>query len=255
MHDMAFRRLKRFLKNRRRAAAPAPSPAPFDPGKLQVNTRPKSPLDLLYEDAIQDSYQTFRDQMYGAMLFPQKGRMRTYCLDRAVANTGADGLYLEFGVFRAEGLNHFARKLARKNLSITGFDSLRGLSEDWLGNHNGREAGAYSVNGRVPELEPNATLREGWVQDTLPGFLAEHASQKIAFAHLDFDTYTPTAYALEKIRDRLIPGTILLFDELYGYPGWRIHEYKALKECLPDDSYRYLCFSRQSVGIEMVRTV
>ena len=254
---MAFPRLKRLLKRLRQPepAAPAPAQAMPDLSRLQVSTKPKSPLDLLYEDSIRDSFETFREEMTQALLFPQKGRMRTWCLDRAIATTGADGLYLEFGVFRAEGLNNFARRLARKNLSITGFDSLRGLSEDWLGNHNGREAGAYSVGGKMPKLESNASIRDGWVQDTLPGFLAEHGDAKIAFAHLDFDTYTPTAYALQQIRDRLIPGTVLLFDELYGYPGWRIHEYKALKECLPDDAYRYLCFSRQSVGIEITRAV
>lgn len=251
---MIFRRTRNFLK-RLRQPPPAAAPAPFDPSKLQVNTKPKSPLDLLYEDSIRDSFETFRDEMPGAMLFPQKGRMRGWCVDRAFSNLGTGGLYVEFGVFRGDGLNMFARRLGKHGITVTGFDSLRGLSEDWTGNHNGREAGAYTVHGKAPELEPNAELRDGWVQDTLPGFLDEHPDETVAFAHLDFDTYTPTAYALEQIRPRLVPGSILLFDELYGYPGWRVHEYKALKECLPDDSYRYLCFSRQSVGIEMVRAV
>ncbi|MEL7152210.1 MAG: class I SAM-dependent methyltransferase [Pseudomonadota bacterium] len=254
---MAFRRLKRLLRTL--TAPEAPPAPPLDLSNLQVSTKPKSPIDLAFEDSIRDSFEAFREEMLQALMFPQKGRMRTWCMDRAIEAHGSGGLYLEFGVFRADGLNHFARRLARKgkdqNLVITGFDSLKGLSEDWTGNHNGREAGAYSVHGKMPKLEPNASLRDGWVQDTLPGFLEEHGTEKIAFAHLDFDTYTPTAYALEQIRDRLIPGTVLLFDELYGYPGWRHHEYKALKETLPDDAYRYLCFSRQSVGIEMVRAV
>ena len=253
---MAFRRLKHLFSG---SGGPqtAPSPAvpapPVDLSNLQVSTKPKSPIDLAFEHSIRDSFEAFREEMLQALMVPQKGRMRSWCLDRAIAAHGAGGLYLEFGVFRADGLNHFARKLAKHDLSITGFDSLQGLSEDWTGNHNGREAGSYSVHGKMPKLEPNAALRDGWVQDTLPGFLEEHGTEKIAFAHLDFDTYTPTAYALEQIRDRLIPGTVLLFDELYGYPGWRHHEYKALKETLPDDAYRYLCFSRQSVGIEIVR--
>ena len=108
----------------------------------------------------------------------------------------------------------FARRLRKHGITVTGFDSLKGLSEDWLGNHNGREAGAYTVHGKAPELEPNAELRDGWVQDTLPGFLDEHPDETVALAHLDFDTYTPTAYALERIRPRLVPGSILLFDEL-----------------------------------------
>ena len=221
--------------------------------KVEVQNKPKSPIDLAHEAAVRDSFEEFREPMAEALLFPQKGRLRGHALDMAMRNTGEDGLYLEFGVFRAEGLNFFARKLARKGLTITGFDSLRGLEEDWTGNHNGREAGAYSVKGKAPALEPNASLRAGWVQDTLPGFLEEHPGQDIAFAHMDFDTYTPTAFTLDLIKPRLMKGSILLFDELYGYPGWRHHEYKALKECLPDNCYRYVAFSREAVAVELTR--
>ena len=48
-------------------------------------------------------------------------------------------------------------------------------------------------------------------------------------------------------------GTVILFDELYGYPGWRHHEYKALCEVLDRDDYRFLSFSNEAVAIEMVR--
>ena len=251
------KRLRRLI-DRMTGEKPAPQPGPRPENvtqKVEVQNKPPSPIDLAREAAIRDSFDEFRDEMAQALLYPQKGRIRGHCVDTARKNLGDKGLYLEFGVFRADGLNFFARKLQRHGLSITGFDSLHGLEEDWTGNHNGREAGAYSVNGKLPKLEPNADLRAGWVQETLPGFLEEHPDAKIAFAHMDFDTYTPTAYALELIRSRLMPGTIVLFDELYGYPGWRHHEYKALKETLPDDSYRYLAFSREAVAIEITRSL
>ena len=48
-------------------------------------------------------------------------------------------------------------------------------------------------------------------------------------------------------------GSVILFDELYGYPGWRHHEYKALQEVLAPSSYRFISFSKQSVAIEMLK--
>ncbi len=225
------------------------------PQKIEVQQKIKTPIDLLHEGSVLESYETFKDHMEQALLFPQKGRNRSYAIERAISNHGDKGLYVEFGVFRAEGLNHFAKKLKKHGLSITGFDSLQGLSEDWTGNHNGRDVGAYSVQGKIPELEENASLRAGWVEETLPGFLEEQPDKPFAFAHMDFDTYTPTAYALGQIKNRLIPGTVLLFDELYGYPGWRHHEYKALLENIPEDAYRYICFSKEAVGIEMTKSL
>ncbi|MEM7059097.1 MAG: class I SAM-dependent methyltransferase [Pseudomonadota bacterium] len=244
---MKIRRLfQRLFSDAGAAGQPAP--------KLEVQQKIKTPIDLLHEAAVRESFATFRDHMEQALLFPQKGRIRSHCIERAISNFGDKGLYLEFGVFRAEGLNMFAKKLARRDLSITGFDSLRGLSEDWTGNHNGREAGAYSVKGKMPALEKNATLRAGWVEDTLPAYMDENPSLPIAFAHMDFDTYTPTAFALAQIKPRLAPGSILLFDELYGYPGWRQHEYKALTYTLSPECYRFICFSKEAVGIEITKS-
>jgi hypothetical protein len=64
----------------------------------------------------------------------------------------------------------------------------------------------------------------------------------------------PTAYALEAVKNRLSKGTVILFDELYGYPGWRHHEYKALTETLSEGDYQYISFAAEAVGIEMLRT-
>ena len=67
------------------------------------------------------------------------------------------------------------------------------------------------------------------------------------------DTYTPTAFALDAVRPHLVENTVILFDELDGYPGWRNHEYKALTEVLPADSYKFIAFSEQAVAIQMTR--
>ena len=212
--------------------------------------RQRTPLDLLLDWSIQDSFETFREEMSGAMLFPEKRQIRKYCLAQAVGRLGTGGLFAEFGVWRGHGVNLFAKQLP--DTTIWGFDSFEGLEEDWTGHAKGGQAGRFSLKGQLPEVADNVRLVKGWVQDTVPPWLADHADQGIVFAHLDLDTYTPTRFVLEAIRPRLRTGSVLLFDELYGYPGWRHHEWKALEEVLPRTAYRCIAFSEQAVGIEIL---
>lgn len=221
--------------------------------KETERTQRLTTIDLLHDDAVRDSYATFKHIMAQTMIFPRKFKLRIYAIQRAIEALNGQGLFLEFGVFKGAGLKLFARELEPHGLSITGFDSLQGLSEDWVGHAFGRKKGAYSVQGRPPDLPLNADLRAGWVQDTLPPFLAEHPEMPLAFANVDFDTYSPTAFALDAVKPRLRPGSVLLFDELYGYTGWRNHEYKALIECLPEDSYTFIGFGVEAVAIQMTR--
>ena len=173
---------------------------------------------------------------------------------RAIKNGIEGGLYVEFGVAKGDGCRTFGEVFGEHDLTLTGFDSFEGLEEDWTGMHTGRQAGAFSTKGKLPEVPDNVTLNEGWVQDTLPGYLKANGKAPFAFIHMDMDTYTPTACALETVKSRLRKGTVILFDELYGYPGWRHHEYKALTETLSEDDYHYINFSAEAVGIEMLRT-
>lgn len=214
-----------------------------------------TPLTLLQEHAVRDSFETFRDEMAQAMLFPRKAWLRKYCARQALARHGPQALFAEFGVWRGHGANLFARMIEDAGGHVTGFDSFEGLEEDWTGHQKGGETGRYNLDGQLPEVRRNVTLVKGWVQDTVPGWLAQQGDVPFALAHFDMDTYTPTAFVLEQIRPHLVAGSVLLFDELYGYPGWRHHEYKALQESLPKDSYKFIGFSEQAVAIEMTQAV
>ncbi|MFP4305135.1 MAG: hypothetical protein ACLFQF_09635, partial [Rhodosalinus sp.] len=66
------------------------------------------------------------------------------------------------------------------------------------------------------------------------------------------DTYTPTRFVLDALRPRLVPGSVPVFDELDGYPGWREHEYRALCEVLGAGGCDFLAFSDQAVALEIV---
>ena len=212
-----------------------------------------SPLDLVWDHAIKDSFESFKDHFPTAMLFQNKRDLRKWAIKRAVMNHEHVGLISEFGVFRGNGISLFARVLEPYGLGITGFDSFEGLEEDWTGHHNGRTQGGFGQQSTPPGVPENAKLIKGKVQDTLPGFLARQGAVHYTFAHMDFDTYTPTAFTLSAIKDRLRKGTVLVFDELYGYPGWRHHEWKALKETLPDACYDFIAFGTESVAIEINR--
>lgn len=213
-----------------------------------------NPLTILLNASKQESFEHFKDHMEQSMLFKTKERNRDYAIRKAIANGVKDGLHVEFGVAEGGGCRTFGKHLGQHGLTLTGFDSFEGLQEDWTGIQTGREAGAFSVDGVLPEVPENVTLVKGWVQDTLPGYLKENGTRPFGFVHMDMDTYTPTAYALKVIKSRLRKGTVILFDELYGYPGWKHHEYKALVEELSEKDYKYISFAPESVAIEMLRT-
>lgn len=209
-----------------------------------------TPLDLLHDWAVRDSFETFREQMARAMLFPRKTDLRRWACARARDRHGASGLYAEFGVWRGHGVNLFARVLKGTGVTVWGFDSFEGLEEDWTGHARGGQKGRFTLEGKLPDVRPGVRLVKGWVQDTVPGWLAENEGP-VAFAHLDLDTYTPTRFVLDALRPRLVPGSVLVFDELYGYPGWREHEYRALREVLGEGGYDFLAFSEQAVALEI----
>lgn len=212
----------------------------------------ESPIDFLVETSRRESCVHFRAHMECSMLFKDKFRNREFALKRALGNKVLDGLFCEFGVAAGHGCNQFGSILNPLGVDFYGFDSFEGLQEDWTGIQTGRTAGAFTQFGELPTVPSNVLLLKGWLQDTLPEFLLSTDDTPFAFIHMDMDTYRPTKFALELVRSRLKTGSVILFDELYGYPGWRHHEYKALQETLPDESYRYISFSKESVAIEIL---
>ena len=81
------------------------------------------------------------------------------------------------------------------------------------------------------------TLVDGLFDQTLPRFLRTHRGP-VAFAHIDCDLYSSTRIVLQALRDRLVIGTVIAFDELYNYPNYAYHEMRALLE-LADAGIEY----------------
>ncbi len=182
--------------------------------------------------------------MSEAMVLPDRLDLLKFALSRAPA----EGLVLEFGVEKGASLRHLA-SLARRQ--VHGFDSFEGLPGDWGGTKEG--AGAFSLRGRLPKVPANAQLHVGWFDKTLPGFLATNPGP-CALIHVDCDIYISTAIIFEQLQPRIQPGTVIVFDEYFNYPGWRAHEYKAFQEFIAASglSYRYLGFSAEKGHVAVV---
>lgn len=155
------------------------------------------------------------------------------------------GLLLEFGVLQGTSINFMAQKLIEQKDKRTfyGFDSFEGLSENWGG--TALKKGAMSSKGKLPEVQPNVKLIKGWVNDTFVPFMRQTGENdnKIAYMHLDMDVYGPTKFVLENSIQYLMPGTIIDFDDLVGFPGWKEGEYKAMKETLDNKvKYEHMAF-------------
>jgi hypothetical protein len=175
--------------------------------------------------------------MQSALVLPDRLDLLKFALSRAPA----DGLVVEFGVEKGSSLRHLASLTTR---NVHGFDSFEGLPGDWSGTKEA--AGAFNLRGKLPQVPANAKLHVGWFDATLPPFLAAEAGN-CALIHVDCDIYSSTVTIFEQLRSRIGPGTVIVFDEYFNYPGWRQHEYKAFQEFIAASGlhYSYLGFAAE----------
>src|SRR5262249_40180634 len=102
---------------------------------------------------------------------------------------------------------------------------------------------------RVPA---NVRLHRGWFDQSLPQWLKDNPGP-VAFVHFDCDLYSATRDVLNLLAGRIVPGTVLLFDEYFNFPNWEAHEYRAFQEFTAERKivYRYLAFARQQVALRI----
>ena len=145
-----------------------------------------------------------------------------------------NGFILEMGVCTGRTINFIAA--LNPEHKIYGFDSFEGLPHAWVGLNNYSfpigEFG-FKESGMVPAVLHNVCLVKGLFSETLPVFSREIMKDApIGFLHIDCDMYQSTMDVFQHIGHRLVPGSIVLFDELYNYPMWQLNEWKALQEFL-----------------------
>lgn len=182
--------------------------------------------------AREDAARFANAELLAVEAFPNKLALLTHALEQ----TGAEpnGFLAEFGVYTGQTVNHIASRTER---TVHGFDSFEGLPENW---REGFDKGTFDMDG-LPRVRDNVVLHKGWFDETLPGF-RDAVAGPAAFLHLDADLYSSTRTVLEMLADRIVPGTVIVFDELVGYPGWQQGEFKAFGEFVEryDVTFEYI---------------
>ena len=201
-------------------------------------------LDLIAKfRGLMSSVEFEHDYLPNATPFKGRTQLLGWALDQL---KDTDGLFLEFGVYKGDSINLLAD--LKPNVIWFGFDSFVGLPEDW---DPGAKAGAFNLGKKLPPVRSNVRLVSGFFAETLPTFVAQHRGERVAFLHVDCDLYSSTKTVLTALKDMLVPGSIILFDELINYPGWQDHEYRAFMEYVAEQniSFEYIGYVRTSCRV------
>lgn len=144
----------------------------------------------------------------------------------------------EFGVWYGQNLVLMENLRAihepfNKQRKILGFDTFKGYtnksdkdkdSEVWVDNSYDTEVDYVSYlsnllkvhegNNVLGHITGNHKLIVGDVTETAPKYFKDHPESLIAFAFFDMGLYRPTKVALECIVENMVPGGVILMDEL-----------------------------------------
>ncbi len=165
-----------------------------------------------------------------------------------------DGLILEFGVFSGKTINQIAHRFHDRK--TFGFDSFEGLPSDWIvtGSKFEIKKSVFDTHATLPVVLDNVELVKGYFSDTLPDFLQDN-EDPISFMHVDCDLYESTKTIFNLCEPRIIPGTIIVFDEFFDY----LHEARAFFEYLDRTKRKFrwighggdggILFDKNAVGL------
>lgn len=215
-------------------------------------------LDLAIQDSAKYAYENFGEASYFDGPSSRQDFwihvIDNYLLQKLIPtheDAAQSKLILEFGVFEGRSTNFFAQRLP--DFEMHGFDSFLGLEEDWYG-HSEFKKGAFSVNGKIPKVPDNVSLHKGWFEQTLPVFKKVLGDRKITLLILDADTYKPTTFVLNGLASNLTSGTVIIFDEYFGYPNWRAHEMRAWEEFSLKSkiNYRFIAYTSMRVALQII---
>ena len=218
--------------------------------RLKVKVQPSSPADLYHADVAKNSYETFKNYFKNSYVFSDDNSIRSFAINEAIKKFDKESLFLEFGVFKGDSINLFAEKLKKIDAEIFGFDSFKGLKDEWM-TEEFNPPGTFDLKGKKPKVERNVKLIDGWVEETAKNFFSKN-SKKIAFIHFDMDTYKSTSFVLKLLKNNFHSGTIILFDEFYGFPNWEKYEYKAFKEEIEENKFNFIAFGSRQACIKIV---
>ena len=213
------------------------------PSELIDKTRRVSLTNKIHQNLVEETFKNFKENFKKSILFTGQSKnddawkLREHAIKTALSNDKDENLfYLELGVWKGDSANFFSSYIEK----LYAFDSFEGLPEDWVGTSFVKNT--FDNNKQIPKLNSNVEPIVGLVEDTLDDFIKKHEKLKINFIHFDFDIYSPTKFALEKLKPFIVKGAIIVFDQLYNYTGWEHGEYKALNEVFKENEFEYKAF-------------
>jgi len=198
--------------------------------KINILGKNNDTYDILHIAQICASLESatyFNKKMYKSKNFESDLDLLTHAMEIRPK----DGVILEFGVASGRTINHIA-SLTEK--TVYGFDTFGGLPETW---RTGFEKGCFKQEN-LPLVKENVKLIKGLFSETLEDFLQSNVSS-ISLIHIDCDLYQGTKDIFNKLGSLINPGTVIVFDEYFNYPGWEEHEYKAFQEFINSSKYSY----------------
>ncbi|MBI3737534.1 MAG: macrocin O-methyltransferase [Chloroflexi bacterium] len=143
--------------------------------------------------------------------------------------------YMEFGVFEGRSMRTWIASNQHPHSRFFGFDTFEGLPEDWRDFIKFLPKGTFSTDGKLPDIhDPRVKFFKGVFQNTLPGFLKDFTAQNRLVINCDADLYTSTLYVLASLNHLIVPGTIVLFDELSS-----MQEFRAFRDYSQSFMRRY----------------
>jgi len=147
-----------------------------------------------------------------------------------------NGDIVECGVFKGASLARFAafRSLFDSDgtRKIIGFDVFGTFPETKFSadrkprQHFVESAGSESISCnqmmdvlRAKQCDKDVELVAGNICETVPHYVKQNPSLKIALLNLDTDIYEPAVTILEHLYPRLQPGGVLILDDYSVFPG------------------------------------
>lgn len=193
---------------------------------------------------------------------PDNNRSRIDNLKFALSQISIQGDVLEFGVYTASTINLISSVLNQDK--VYGFDSFEGLPEEWKistdSNLNKYKKGYFALK-ELPKVNDNVVLVKGFYDQSVEPWIEETNLSQVKFLHVDSDLYSSAIFILTTLNKYLVPGTVIVFDEMHPWGGkrydmWADHEYRALKEWVETFDREFEIVSRsahQQCTIKMLK--
>ena len=155
---------------------------------------------------------------------------------RAFEHARVDGFIAEYGVDKGKSFIQICNYFQPE--AVFGFDAFAGLPNNGRWSGNIAHEGQFNYSGQVPfDVPKNGTIVNGWFNETCPGF--DYEKPVAQFLHIDCDVYSSTVDVFNTLEGKVVPGTVIVFDDYCNYTGWRVGEWKAWQEFVQKQNLNY----------------